>query len=191
MNDRRNQIPIGCAVNIAIINELSKTETFSKVCIEIPKKYNIKPPVEGEPWPFFNISWGAYMMYCLFVVSKELYNLSNNDDYFKKLVSIDAMQDFTIHKEKKPFDKSPKYHFSSFRNAISHVHYSVNDNMIHFWDYMPEKGKTDYSPEDWHWSVEIRHPNFMKFLGNVNEANFNLYNEINSGIRNLKGIKKT
>lgn len=38
MKSRRNQIPIGCTINVAIIDELSKTESFKKVCIDVPFK---------------------------------------------------------------------------------------------------------------------------------------------------------
>ena len=186
MSDRRKQIPIGCAVNVAIINDLSKTDAFTKACIETPLKYGIKPPVENSPWPFFNISWGAYMMYSLFVVSREIYNLNKNDEFFKELVSKNVLENFTILKEKHSFTENPLYHFKSFRNATSHVNYTVDNNMIKLWDHLPGKD----NPEDWHWEVEISPPEFMSFLGQVNEANFKLYNEINSGVRNENGTKK-
>jgi hypothetical protein len=184
MNDTRKEIPIGCAVNVAIINEISKTESFKKACIEVPLKFGIKPPLENTPWPFFNISWGSYMMYSLFVVAKELYNLQNDDVFFNNLVKKNAMKDFNILKEKHSFYVQPLYHFKSFRNAISHVNYTIDHNNIKLWDYA--SGKSD--KKDWHWEVEISNDNFMKFLGLINESNFNFYNEINSGKRNQNGI---
>lgn len=99
MDDRRKQIPISCAVNIAIISELSNTEVFTKACIEVPLKYGIIPPQQNMPWPFFNISWGAYMMYSFFVVSKELYNLQNNDEFFQNLIMKNALQDLIFQKK--------------------------------------------------------------------------------------------
>jgi hypothetical protein len=185
MSDRRKQIPIGCAVNVAIINELSKNDAFTKACIEVPLKFGIKPPVENAPWPFFNISWGAYMMYSLFVVSKELYNLNKDDDYFQKLVDGNVMSDFLILKERNTFNDNPLYHFTSFRNAISHVNYTIDNNKIKLWDHPHRKPE----PENWHWEVEITNQEFMIFLGKVNERNFEFYNDINSGIRDENGIK--
>ena len=186
MTDRRKQIPIGCAINIAIINELSQTEEFKKACVNVPIKYGITPPHDGAMWPFFNISWGAYMMYSLFVVSKELYNLPKEDEYFQHLVTKKAMKDFNIIRERKSFSEDPKYHFSSFRNAISHDNYVIDDDKIKLWDHPPRKP----NPEDWHWIIEIPNNDFLSFLGIVNEANFRLYNEINSGLRNSDGTKK-
>jgi hypothetical protein len=184
MNDRRKQIPIGCAVNVAIINEISNTETFKKACIEVPLKFGMIPPQENSPWPFFNISWGSYMMYSHFVVAKELYNLQNDDEFFQSLIAKNAMQDFNVLKEKHSFNDQPLYHFKSFRNAISHVNYTVDDNSIKLWDHPPSKNE----PENWHWEVEISNDNFLKFLGLVNESNFIFYNEINSGKLNQDGI---
>jgi len=186
MKSRRNQIPIGCALNVAIINELSTTESFKKACIEVPLKFNIKPPKTGEPWPFFNISWGSYMMYSLLVVSKEIYNLTNEDTFFKKLVKNDVLKNFIINKEKYPFNENPLYHFKSLRNAISHVNYDINDTHIFLWDHFP--GKSD--KKDWHWEVEIELNNFMEFLGMINVSNFEFYNEIKQGFRNADGIRK-
>lgn len=184
MDDRRKQIPIGCAVNIAIISELSNTETFTRACIEVPLKYGIIAPQSNIPWPFFNISWGAYMMYSFFVVSKELYNLQNNDNFFQNLIIKNALQDFNISKEKYSFSEQPLYHFKSFRNAISHVNYRVDDDNIKLWDHPPGKSE----PENWHWEVEISNGNFMRFLRIINESNFIFCNEINSGKRNQDGI---
>ena len=186
MEDRRKQIPIGCAINIAIINEISKTDAFTKACKETPLKYGIEPPSKNSPWPFFNISWGAYMMYCLFVVSREIYNLNKEDGFFQKLVAKNAMNDFSILKEKHSFIDDPLYHFKSFRNAISHVNYKVENDSIKLWDHPPRREQ----PEHWHWEVEISNQEFLMFLELVNESNFELYNEINSGIRNENGIKR-
>jgi len=186
MTDRRMDIPIGCALNVAIIGKLSQTEEFKQICISLPIEYGIRPPYEGAAWPFFNLSWGAYMMYSVFVVSKELYNLPLDDSYFQNLVAKNAMKDFTIIKEKYSFAMNPKYHFSSFRNAISHVNFSIDDkNNTCFWDH--PKGKKDQI--NWHWHIEISHDNFMKFLGIVNEENFRLYNEIKEETRNPNGTK--
>ena len=186
MSDRRKQIPIGCAINVAIINELSQTEEFKKACINVPLKYGIKPPYKGSAWPFFNSSWTAYLMYSLLVVSKEVYNLPNEDPYFQNLVTKGAMNNFKILKEQQPFREDPKYHFSCLRNAVSNVNYEINDNNIILWDNLYEKSKS----KDWHWKVEISNNNFLNFLGLVNESNFQLYNEINSGLRNSDGTRK-
>ena len=98
MNDRRQDIPIGCAVNVAIINELSRTDVFNEACINVPLKFNIKPPNKGAPWPFFNISWGSYMMYCLLVVSKEIYKLlTNNPIYWNAFKNFHRLDDFNSY----------------------------------------------------------------------------------------------
>jgi len=186
MSDRRKDIPIGCALNVAIISEISNTDTFKDACINVPLKYGIKPPNDGNAWPFFNSSWGGYMMYSQFVVSKELYNLPKEDDFFRDLIDKNAMKDFQIHKERHSFNDDPKYHFASFRNATSHVNYDINDQKVELWDHPPEKP----DKADWHWHVEIENTSFMKFLGLVNEANFKLYNQINSRERNPDGTKK-
>lgn len=184
MTDRRKQIPIGCAINVAIISEISNNEVFKKACIEVPLKFGIKPPEENAQWPFFNISWGAYMMYSLFVVAKEQYNIGSEDEFFQNLVAKNAMQDFNVLKERQSFNNDPLYHFNSFRNAISHVNYTIDDNNIKLWDH--PNGRTE--PENWHWEVEISNENFLKFLGLISESNFKFYNEINAGKRNEAGI---
>lgn len=187
MNDRRQDIPIGCAVNVAIINELSRTDVFNEACINVPLKFNIKPPNKGAPWPFFNISWGSYMMYCLLVVSKEIYNLSKDDDFFKDLIAKDVMKDFKIKKERSSFTENPRYHFKSMRNAISHVHYEVKDDEISFWDFADMKDEDN--KEKWHWEVTVSHEDFKVFLAKLNDVNFKFYNEIKEGKREPNGLR--
>jgi len=69
------QVPVSCAVNVVIMNQLRHTESFKEKCTQVPpEELNIHPPVEGQPWPFFNYSWTAYMMYSLIVVPKEIFD---------------------------------------------------------------------------------------------------------------------
>lgn len=188
MSDRRDQIPLGCAINVAIVNEFSKTKEFREACVNIPIRLGIKPPKNGTPWPFINnSSWAAYMMYSSFVVFKELYNLPKEDVYFQHLISNNAMKDFRILKQRTTFNEDPLYHFSSFRNAVSHVNFIIDDDdKINLWDHPPKKPE----PEYWHWNVEISNYDFLNFLTLVNEENIQLYKEIKNGSRNSDGTKK-
>ena len=108
-----DQISIGCAVNSAIINDAMNKAEFIESCINVPLQHNILPPVQDAPWPFQNASWEVYKLYCMIVVPKELYNLSENDSFYQSLKDKDVFRGFTIHKERKSFNDSPIYHLNS------------------------------------------------------------------------------
>jgi|GEM_PF-1521683 len=176
------QISIGCAVNSAIINDVmaKKIGSFHDSCVDVPKKHNIVPPVPGMPWPFQNSSWQAYKLYCLIVVPKELYKLSGDDQFYLDLVSKKVMRNFTIKKQRKPFEKSALYHFNSLRNSISHLNYSIEeDESFIMWDHPPKKEEEKF----WHWHIEITKDNMDLFLDEVSDYTFKLYNEIKQKIR--------
>lgn len=187
MEDRRNQIPLGCCVNVAIIKKLQETEAFKEKCRKVPTMMGIKAPIPGGLWPFNNISWGAYMMYCLIVVPKELFNLPNEDEFYTRLKNENVMKDFKIKKEKSSFDNDPSYHFRSLRNAISHVNYNIDSSdEFTLWDHPPKKQEREF----WHWEVSIKHNDMGAFFAKVADATLQVYNEIKDGVRNPTGLKK-
>jgi hypothetical protein len=180
MTELINQISIGCAVNSAIINDVLNKRDFTDSCVNIPLKHNIKPPIPGMPWPFQNSSWEAYKLYCMLVVPKELYKLPEEDEFYKDLSAKNVMRNFAIKKQRKSFQESPLYHFNSLRNSISHVNYSLNkEGDFTMWDHPPRK----IAEEFWHWHVEISKVHMYSFLGEMAEAIFKIYNEINQGLR--------
>ncbi|MCK4825889.1 hypothetical protein KA005_59625 [bacterium] len=185
MEDRRNQIPIGCSVNVAIIGQLQSTDVFKQKCIQVPAMMGIQPPVPGEPWPFFNLSWGAYLMYCFIVVPKELYNLPNEDEFYVRLKKENVMEAFTVKKEKKTFQDDPSYYFRSLRNAISHVNYNIDSSdEFTLWDHPIGKPEKQF----WHWEVSINHNDTTPFFAKVADATIQVYNEIKNGKRNHDGL---
>jgi hypothetical protein len=56
---------------------------------------------------------------------------------------------------------------------------------MELWNHPPNNEEEAH----WHWHVKIDNDKFMIFLGIINEANFQLYNEINSGLRNADGTR--
>jgi len=143
------------------------------------------PTVPGEAWPFFNLSWGAYMMYCLLVVPKELFNLPKDDDFYVRLKNENVMDGFTVKKERHGFQDDPRYHFTSFRNAVSHVNYSIDSaDVFTLWDHLPKKP----DKSDWHWEISISHSDMKPFFDKVAIATLQVYNEIKNGIRNSDGL---
>ena len=181
---RRLQIPIGCALNVLIIGELKRTDIFKEKCIEVPLKIGATPPVKGEEWPFFNLSWGSYMMYCLIVVPKEIFDLSKEDEFYQ-FENKDILQSFEFKKrnEKSSFDQDPKHHLRKLRNAISHVHYEIDDNdILTLWDTYPNSGKIN-------WEVRIGHSEMLTFLEEMAKKFLLLYKQIKKGERNSDGTK--
>lgn len=174
MKDLRIQIPLGCSMNIAIINEIKDHPFFLEACKTVPLKYGIKSGQTEITWPFYNFSLGAYMLYCQIVVPKEIYKLDKDDDYFISLQNHKAFDLFTIHKQKKAVKDDIKYHWGAFRNAISHVNYMDNGNTIIFWDHPPGKSEK----ENWHWYVEITYEKLYEFLNLVNVENIKFYDKL-------------
>ena len=182
--DDRKAIPFAAVMNLAIIERVKVSKAFMEACVNIPKENGVTSK-ETEEWPFFNPSWGCYLMYTQFVVTKELYNLPKDDNYYIELIEKDVMADFTVHRERYSFEKRPDYYFNSFRNSISHVNFKFNEGLIILWDHF--KDQTD--PDNWHWHVEIELKKFLNFLGHVADANIKLYNEIKEGKRNDDGTR--
>jgi hypothetical protein len=178
LEDRRLQIPTACWVNLAIIDRLQGTETFRKYCIEVPQEAGFLSPTPDEPWPFMNLSWGAYMLYCLLVVPKELYQLAKDDPFYKSLKARHAMADFSFKKQKCGFDEDPLYHLKSLRNAVSHVNFRIDtSNTLVFWDHPPRR------PTERHWEVWVAHDDLIQFLHVVADESHKLYSQIRTGQR--------
>lgn len=131
--DHRKHIPLGCVINSDIMTFLKNKPAFRSACIQVPKKRNISGDV--EEWPFFNISFGFYRMYCLLVVPKELNDLEQGSMFFLDLESKNVMRNFKILTSEYG-ETVPTHHmFRLLHNAISHVNYSINkDDVIEFWN---------------------------------------------------------
>jgi hypothetical protein len=170
-----NKISIGCAVNSAIISDViakNKLGDFYTSCVDVPKKHNIILPVPGTPWPFENDSWLAYQLYCMVVVSKEMYN----DDFYIALKEKGVESLFHIDGEK---DSSIKCIIRHLRNAISHVSYFISDDgeVITFEDGVSLEGAKKSSG----WIAEISRGDMAKFFNVINECVFKLENRIKNG----------
>lgn len=179
MEDRRAQIPTMCSVNVSIIDRLSQSKEFVQKCIEVPVELGFGHPDPGEPWPFMNPSWAAYMMYCLLVVPKELYQLPKNDPFYADLQKKDVFSNFDVKLQRKSFSDDPQYHFASLRNAISHVNYQIDQSTFNFWDHPPRK------PNERHWEVSVEESDLMAFLCKLSDASNRLYAELKDGVRSL------
>ena len=120
-----------------------------------------------------NLSWGAYMMYCLLVVPKEFYDLPMEDPFYTDLKEREVMQYFTVTKERETFAKNPRYHLNSLRNAISHVNFTIDaNNELTFWDHPPGK------PEKRHWEVRATESRLLEFLRIMANATHCIYVDI-------------
>ena len=182
-----DQISIGCAVNVAIINESIQKNSFIKSCIDVPLQLGILPTIKNSPWPFQNASWEAYKLYCMLVVPKELYNLPNNDDFYKSLRDKNIFKNFVVYRERNSFTESPIYYFNSLRNSISHVNYDIKSNgNFEFWDHSPQMS----GPDHWHWHVEVSKEYLDIFIVKIAEALFKIYNETETGLRNSNTYQK-
>lgn len=178
MEDRRIQIPTACWVNVTIIDRLQQTSLFKQYCVEVPREAGFQGPERESEWPFMNFSWCAYMMYCLLVVPKELYNLPEEDPFYTDLQEREVMQYFTITKERKTFAKDPRYHLNSLRNAVSHVHFTIDaNNEFTFWDHPPRR------PNQRHWEARATDSHLLKFLHVMADATHHIYVEIRNGTR--------
>jgi len=182
MEDRRIQIPTQCWVNIVIIDRLQQTSLFKQYCVEVPRKGGFKGPESESEWPFMNLSWGAYMMYCLVVVPKELYNLPKDDPFYIDLQKRNVMQYFTITKERETFAKDPRYHLKKLRNAISHVNFTIDaKNVLTFWDHR--------KPNNRHWEARATEKQLLNFLRIMADATHRVYVDIRNGKREIiKGV---
>ncbi|EHK9186472.1 HEPN family nuclease [Vibrio vulnificus] len=158
------KIPMGCIGNMGVISCLKGTDEFNKACIAAPKLLGFENSEQNE-WPFFNPSWGAYLLYCLIVVPKELYELDPEGDFYKELKRKNVMRHFEIHAESNSFSDKPDYHFRSMRNSVSHVNYSLdNSDLFEMWDHKPGQ------PNNRHWHVSIKHDDMQKFFVELAEC---------------------
>lgn len=170
MTNHRLDIPLGCAVNVAIVADLSKTQAFKKACTEVPLRFNIKPPARGDMWPFFNASWTGYMLYSLLATPKEIYMLPKTDKFYTELVNHNLMSGFKVKKEQFTFAEDPQYHLVSMRDSVQNVDYEITDTGVEFFNGV-------------HWQVSIPQDELMLFCGLLTDAILGFYNEMKYGNR--------
>ena len=189
MKSLTNQICHNCSINVAIIDSLSNSPEFLQACTDVPVKLGIVLPQNGAAWPFRNnMSWYAYMMYCLLVVPREIYDgIPVSDSFYRELLTENIFREFHVveNRERHSFIDDPKYYFGSLRNSVSHVNYEWNDEIdgFEFFDHPPRRPE----PENWHWHVRVSGIHFHQFLARMADATLKVYNEINSGIRDATG----
>lgn len=156
--DHRKDIPLGCIINKDIINFLRNKPAFRSACIQVPKLKKISNE-NNEEWPFFNISFGFYLMYCLLVVPKELNKLSPDSSFYKKIHNESVLRNFKIILPDTG-DVPAHEMFRFLRNAVAHVNYSIDENdNIEFWN---NRGNGEEN-----WRVSITHGDMVSFLQEI------------------------
>lgn len=163
--DHRKDIPLGCVINKDVINFLRHKPAFRNACIKVPRFRNISNQ-EQEEWPFFNISFGFYLMYCLLVVPKELNDLSRDSSFYQEIQKGNVLRNFEIIIP--DTDDVPVHEMFRFlRNAVAHVNYHIDENdKIEFWN---RRGNGQEN-----WRVSITHDDMVAFLQEIEIPVINL-----------------
>jgi hypothetical protein len=166
MTDHRKEIPAWAFINAQIAQLAVHTEDFRRCVRRVEEQYGLH---SGALNNFISPAYLASLLYCLIVVPKEVWVLSENHDIYSKIDKAWLLTVFAIDKADEQFGTHPVYYLlRHLRNAVAHVHFSVEDDgRFVFWD---QKSK-DSSP---YFRASISSEALGEFLSKVGALMANL-----------------
>jgi hypothetical protein len=132
----RKEIPQRAFINAEIVQSVEKLNEeklndWGKAVSSILEKYKL------EQYQFMNPAYVASLLYCLFVVPKEIWVKRNkHHPVFKKIDQNELRDRIEYTSTNHNFDADFAYNFVvKLRNAVAHVNYEFDKNMdFEFWD---------------------------------------------------------
>jgi HEPN pEK499 p136 len=156
--DFRPDIPLRAFINTIVIDRAVETDAFAKCVREVLLDFGYAAEMEYQ---FKNPAYIAGLLYCLIVVSKEIWLTSKDDQVYKKLEELRLVDLFEIKLHDASFDKHPSYELiRHLRNAVAHARFSIDGTQaFKFWDHPNGKPRV--------WEAWISNPNLMRFLSRI------------------------
>jgi len=127
----RSDVPALAFMNAQIAQLAVHTQDFAKCMDQVVRgHYGL------TEYRFINPAYAMSLMYCLIVVPKEMWSLSENHQVYKDLAQLDPVQLFDIRIKPSRFDSHPVYYLvRHLRNSIAHANFELtaSDGFI-FWE---------------------------------------------------------
>ena len=151
VSDFREAIPTSAFLNALIIERVVRTDVFAGCARDVLAEAS-HSDTELQ-YEFINPAYIVGLLYCLIVVPKETWILTNHDPIYKRLQDDGLQALFKIkmtgYKEGNSDDPPMHYLIARLRNAVAHTHYSIDQFQAWtFWDQ-----KTSSSPRFWEASI--------------------------------------
>jgi len=165
VRDYREEIPSWAFINAQIAQLAVHTKDFRRCVRQVEKQYGCSL----GSFNFINSAYLVSLLYCLIVVPKEVWPLSENHDVYGRIDKNWLMSVVTIDQAETRFDTHPVYYFvHHLRNAVAHANFSITDDgRFAFWD---QKNKA-VSP---YFRASMSIDDLQKFLSKVGPLLANL-----------------
>jgi HEPN pEK499 p136 len=152
------EIPLRAYVNAIIIDRAVETDAFEK-CVRgalVELGY-----ARDYPYQFKNPAYIVSFLYCLIVVSKEIWLTSKDDQIYKKIEEKKLVDLFVVKVRDQSLDDHPSYELiRHLRNAVAHARFSVDQSQSFvFWDHPNKKPRS--------WEAYISNKNLFIFLSEI------------------------
>jgi len=133
MTDQRHDIPMAAFISAQIVQQAAHTGDFALCVRSVERQHQLSPGDLGEG---LLISHVPSLLYCLIVVPKEIWILSENDAVYANIDKDWLLALFTVELSEESFAKHPVYYLiHHLRNAVAHVNFSIAEDLrFTFWD---------------------------------------------------------
>lgn len=170
MNDNRSEIPAKAYINAQIIEQAERTGAFDEPTRQVENMWNLKKGVLKR-LGIANSAHLAGLLYCLFVVPKELWLETEHHPVIDEIDEEKLLSLVAVEKRSKAFDKTPRYSLlRHLRNAIAHVRFTIIEGAFTFWDQDPKTSEEIFR-------ATFARENLMEFIAYVGPLLANLRNK--------------
>ena len=137
MADHRQEIPSWAFINAQIAQQAVHSGDLARSVRSVETHYGLS----AGSLRFINPAYLVSLLYCLVVVPKEVWLLSENHSVYDKIDKEWLVALFTIELSDDGFARHPVYYLiHRLRNAVAHANFSIEDDgRFAFWDRKNEK----------------------------------------------------
>lgn len=138
MADHRKEIPTWSLINAKVIEKAVHTDDFAHCVREIEGMIKVAPGSLKNVFP--NSAHMISLLYCLIVVPKEVWLLSENHAIYANIDKNWLLSLFSVEMAEDRFSSHPVYYLiHHLRNAVAHARFSISDDeRFTFWDQLRE-----------------------------------------------------
>ena len=144
MKDDRTEIPARAYINAQIVEQAERIGAFDEPTSQVEKMWNLEAGALRK-LGVLNPAYVAGLLYCLFVVPKELWLETKHHPVFDDMDKAKLLRLVVVTKKQKAFDNMPSYHLlRHLRNAIAHVSFTMIEGDFTFWDLDPRTNEEKF-----------------------------------------------
>ncbi|HIJ64937.1 MAG TPA: hypothetical protein HPP77_03220 [Candidatus Hydrogenedentes bacterium] len=151
--DLRLDIPARAMINAEILQSAESSGSLYAHKTIVQQKLDLL--IDPREYHTLDQAHVASLLYCLFVVPREILDLQAKDDLFVRLDRLEPLQYFRIIQPRAGFEGSPSFWLlRALRNSVAHALYEIDaQNNWRFW--------TDREPR---WEAKASKDDLTRFL---------------------------